>query len=420
MDKPVATAVIGLGGFAGSHHAALRRLEERGVARLAATCDPRPDAFADKMAEWQFEPRGVRLFDDWQVMLDTCAHSLDLVTIPTPIPLHAAMHRACVERGLPVYLEKPPTLWWEELEQMIAVDEQAARQTNVGFNWIVDPQRQALKEQLLTGAFGRLRRVSVYGYWPRPASYYQRNNWAARLLLDGRPVLDSPTGNALAHLLHNTLFWAGSKPWSWATPESVRAELYRANAIEGFDTVFATARLTGDVELRLAMTHACPTTSQAEIIECDHARITYHAGAWVDGQATQRAEIAWADGRHETLVDRTHADYMTANLAAYIDYLHGTAARPMTTLADSRPLVWFNNLLYLASGTITTVDARHLGATDAQVTTIDQVIEAGDELLASGRLPSEQERPWARAGGEASCYDDLPRLRELLTRLTSG
>ena len=37
--------IAGLGGFAGSHHHAIARLEDRGVAKLICTCDPHVESF---------------------------------------------------------------------------------------------------------------------------------------------------------------------------------------------------------------------------------------------------------------------------------------------------------------------------------------------------------------------------------------
>ena len=51
------------------------------------------------------------------------------------------MHKAIVARGLACYLEKPPTLWPDELAQMIATDADARFATNVGFNFTIEPAR---------------------------------------------------------------------------------------------------------------------------------------------------------------------------------------------------------------------------------------------------------------------------------------
>ena len=162
--------IIGMGGFAGVHHDTVAALEAEGVFRLVAACDPALDAFQARMDTLRFKERGVRVFTDYRDLLDACAGALDLVTIPTPIPLHAPMHRAAVEHGLAVYLEKPPTLDARELEGMIAVDAGGRFRTNVGFNFIVEPERQALKQRVVDGEFGAVQRVTAYALWPRNAA----------------------------------------------------------------------------------------------------------------------------------------------------------------------------------------------------------------------------------------------------------
>ena len=255
--SPLNVAVIGLGGFAASHHRALLSLENDGLCRVVATCDPFPVNFAQEQRDYQFAERGVRVFDDYLTMLDALRDEIEVVTVPTPLPLHAEMHRACVQRGLACYLEKPPTLYWRELEAMLEVEKAAKFSTNVGFNFIAETARQNLKRRLMIGEFGALRRVSFLGHWPRRAEYFQRAAWAGRIRLDGRLVLDSCIGNALAHYIHNLLFWAGTREiFDWATVSCMKAELSRAHDIENYDTIFARGSFENGVEFRIAATHS--------------------------------------------------------------------------------------------------------------------------------------------------------------------
>src|SRR6266540_1443916 len=136
MKLPIRIGIVGMGGFAGSHHNAIARLEERGQARLICTCDPQRANFSAEQDSWRFAARGVRVFDDYRAMLEACHQSLDMVVVPTPIQLHAEMHAAATALGLPVYLEKPPTLDYAELESMIAADSRARKSSLVGFNFI--------------------------------------------------------------------------------------------------------------------------------------------------------------------------------------------------------------------------------------------------------------------------------------------
>ena len=330
-ETPIRIGIIGLGGFAASHHDAVKQLESSGKCKLVCACDPNPGEHIDRMAALDFARRGVSVFDDYRDMLSVCASRLDLVTIPTPVPLHAEMHRACIEKGLAVYLEKPPTLDYQELDAMLAVEATAPHQTNVGFNFIIERARRQLKQHLVDGEFGALRRVSFSGLWPRARSYFTRASWAGRLMLNDRLVLDSCFGNAMAHYVHNVLYWAGHNGLDqWATLAEVQAELYRAHEIEGPDTLFVKAHTPDKVELWLALSHACVGDHRHyERLECDRAVITYKT---FDGYT-----IEWNNGDTETY--RLPAVSLADNLENYLAYLTGehSLTRPSTRLIDSQP-----------------------------------------------------------------------------------
>ena len=407
--RPLRVGIIGMGGFAAHHHNSILKPEKAGRCSVVCACDPEPAAFADRMVELDFTGRGVRMFDDYVKMLDACRDELDVVIIPTPTPLHAEMHKACVERGLAVYLEKPPTLDYAELEQMLEVEAKARKMTNVGFNFIVEKPRQDLKRRILAGEFGQIKTVCYSGLWPRPIAYFQRASWAGRLMMGDQLVLDSCMGNAMAHYVHNTLFWAGGgELFSWAEVAEVEAELYRAHNIEGADTLFVKARTPSGPEIQMALSHACDAPKRhREWVVCEKAEISYLTSA--------EYHIAWSDGRTEEgpVGDVEIAD----NLNAYFNYLQGEAERPMTRLVDSRPFVMMNDLAYVAAGKIAAIGSSHItrepdpyGSTYVAINSIDSVFE---EFFATGKFPSLQEVAWAQPGGRARA-EDVVKLRETI------
>jgi predicted dehydrogenase len=410
MKPPLRIGIIGMGGFAGSHHNAIARLEERGQAKLVCTCDPQAANFGAEQQSWRFAARGVHVFNDYRPMLEMCHRNLDMVVIPTPIQLHAEMHAAATALGLPVYLEKPPTLDYAELEAMITADQRVRRASLVGFNFIIEKTRLSLKQRLLAGEFGAIRGATLSALWPRPASYFARNDWAGRLFVDGHMVLDSCFGNAMAHFVHNLLFWTGGPElFSWAQLAAVRAELYRAHAIEGADTFFVETDTTAGITMRFALSHACagPST-QSEIVLCDKATLRYSVGRHI--------EIRWNDGRVEkTLLEPF--DPLLENHLEYFRYLRGESPRPATTLTDSRPFVALNDLAYISSRQITAIPADQVtGMRDdkdqkdyLQVASMSAV---HDGFLAHGVWPSAA--GWNRPPGEVAALADLPRLHEVV------
>lgn len=401
-----------MGGFAAAHHQTVLKLEERNHARLVCTCDPNPNAFLRDQDTWKFLRRGVRVFSDYREMLTTCRPQLDLLVVPTPIPLHADMHRAGIQAGLAVYLEKPPSLDFVELEEMIALDRTAPKASMVGFNFIIEAKRQSLKQRLLTGEFGAIKEARLIGRWPRPTSYFQRNDWAGRLLTPtGRVILDSCLGNAMAHFVHNLFFWVGQDGlMSWGTPAAVKAELYRAHAIEGADTFFIQTRTREGAELRIALSHACmDTQAPLETIHCEKATLRYAIG--------EEAQVTWLNGRTERHVLEPF-DALSGNHLAYYRYLQGKAERPPSTLVDSRPLVVMTDLAHVSSGQIDTLSPPHVRSQIhpqdlKEYFAIEDLSVAQTDFLENATWPST--RGWSRSVPAADVTpDDLNRFHSTI------
>jgi predicted dehydrogenase len=404
-----------MGGFAGSHHGTVLRLEERGEARLVCTCDPNASNFLPQQNQWKFPARGVRVFEDYRQMLEVCHRELDLVIIPTPIQLHGEMHAVAAGYGLPSYLEKPATLDHAELERMIIADRRLEKTSLVGFNFIIEKPRLRLKERILSGEFGGVRGATLSALWPRPTSYFSRNTWAGRLIVDDRFVLDSCMGNALAHFVHNMLFWTGrGELFSWAQLASVKAELYRAHAIEGADTFFVESDTTDGVTLRFALSHACAgPSSQAEVVVCERATVRYVVG--------QPAEVRWCDGRVER-IPLDPFDGLEENHIEYYRYLRGEIPRAATTLVDSRPFVALNDLSYVSSGEITTLGGSQVEKVRDEKEQKDYLRIADlpivqDKFTQRGQWPSDG--GWARPAAEVVTPADLPRFHDVVRSIVA-
>jgi predicted dehydrogenase len=416
VKQPVRIGIIGMGGFAGSHHNTVARLEERGIVRLVCACDPAAASFAEEQKAWRFAHRGVRVFDDYRAMLDACHGDLDYVATPTPIHLHAGMHEAITARGLSAYVEKPPTLDYAELDRMIAADTRGRKASLVGFNFIVEKSRLALKERLLSGEFGAIRGGTLSALWPRPSGYFARNKWCGRLFVDDHIVLDSCFGNAMAHFVHNMLFWTGTPGiYSWAEIAAVRAELYRAHAIEGADTFFVEADLATGCTLRFALSHACagPSTSSETVI-CEKAILRYSVGGQI--------EVSWKDGRSER-ISSAPFDALEENHLEYCRYMRGEIQRPATTLADSRPLVVLNDLAHISSGSIFPIPAHLVTTTREEKEQKDYLTVACmgkvvDNFLSRGIWPGYA--GWRRDNGEVVTPADLPRFHSVVRGMEQG
>jgi predicted dehydrogenase len=97
MERDLRVGLVGAGWISESHAASLAAI---GGARLVAVADPRKERAADVA-----EAAGASVHDSWEGLL--ARERLDAVIVCTPPALHRGPAVAALERGIPVYLEKP-------------------------------------------------------------------------------------------------------------------------------------------------------------------------------------------------------------------------------------------------------------------------------------------------------------------------
>ena len=273
-------AIIGVSGYGKIHLQLARAGQERGEARITAATIINPRDEVATMAE--LGGHGCEIFTDYQEMLREHAGRIDLCLIPTGIHWHARMTMAALEAGANVLVEKPLAGSLAEAAEIRRTEQRTGRFVAVGFQDIYDPATNWLKEELQRGVIGEISSVRFLGIWPRPRSYYARNNWAGRLRVDGAPVLDSPLNNAFAHFVMLSLFYAEAT-LPVASPSLESVELWRAHAIESFDTAVVRSRTAAGVKLWFGASHACGEAIEPEIVitgRTGQAGWRYETVAW--------------------------------------------------------------------------------------------------------------------------------------------
>jgi predicted dehydrogenase len=156
--------------------------------------------------------------------------------------------------------------------------------------------------------------MSAFGLSPRAESYYRRNNWAGRLHVDGRPVLDSPVNNAMAHYLQWLLFIGGASHAESLIPIQIEAELYRANPIESPDTVNLRLETSRGIDVRCAVSHASNEKLEMEIVvEGDKGSLTWRQNG--------KAEFRCLDGTVELFPIPTHKEMQTRIIERITDFI---------------------------------------------------------------------------------------------------
>jgi myo-inositol 2-dehydrogenase/D-chiro-inositol 1-dehydrogenase len=146
-------------GWIGRQHA--RTLAGRDDVTVTAVCDTDQAAAAAAAGL-----SGAEVFADWAEMLATAA--LDAVWVCTPPLAHAGPAVAVLDRGLPLYLEKPIARSPDDARLITAAAARSGAVCAVGYQWhaieVLDDLRQALAGR----AIGCLTGQSIGGTQSRP------------------------------------------------------------------------------------------------------------------------------------------------------------------------------------------------------------------------------------------------------------
>ena len=252
MPEPVSLVMVGVGGMGAAYLKELLERRDEGLFRIAGAVDPQPNRCQQYV---EMRAMGVPCFVSLQDFYRN--KKADLAVLSSPIQLHMPQTSFALAKGSHVLCEKPAAGTVQEVRAAIEAETASGRWVAVGYQWSFSPAVQALKEDIRSGRFGAAKRFKCLYLWPRDEGYYARNDWAGKKRdAGGAWVLDSPVQNAMAHDLHNMFYILGKEMDASARPAEVEAELYRANAIENFDTAAVRVRTHEGVEILFLVSHA--------------------------------------------------------------------------------------------------------------------------------------------------------------------
>jgi predicted dehydrogenase len=378
-----------VGGIGGEHRIHLSALERQNRIQLVAVADPAVQRLASEKAA--MEQRGVRWHTDYREMLASEC-DLDAVQISTPIPLHFEMATECMKRGLIINLEKPPVAVIQQLDRLLATEGQ--ERISVGFQQISSVQVQRLKQWILEGKLGELREIRISACWPRLASYYHRP-WAGKMMMNGTPVFDGPASNAMAHLIHNVMFFAGETQLDFNVPATVQCELYRVRpTIESYDLMCLRGQFASGLTFVVSLTHVTEACRPFRIEvrgTRDWARIS-DDGIVLESSAGVHSFPGEKEMSPSTSFARYHSDF--------IDFVQNLRSRPPTRLSDTRGFLLTTNGGLISSGGIHEIDPRFYSQYSQNGDggyNVRGLVELMDRSFEEGLLFSEMGAPWAKA-----------------------
>ena len=391
VTQPIGLAMVGVGGQAVTHVAGLQELQQRGLAKLLAVVEARPDLWAKELED--VRRAGATVEPNLDALLENGRGRISVVGVPVGIPGHRPVATQVLLAGYHVVLEKPPVGCINDLEPILRAAERSDRSCAVHFQTIWQKSFRGVKRAILAGRIGRLKEVRIKGRWFRDDRYYDRNAWAGRLRIGDTWVLDGTINNPFAHQVHNALFLAGQGEHGWATPLEVRAELYHARpAIFGDDTTCLGIKTDTGVDLRLWLTLCSEKPERQPTIQAigEKGSITWPL---LDGTG----QIRTADGR----IDTIPADDTSGSVAVYTNvcnYLLGREERILCTLADTRPFVQTVSAAYQVAGPPRQIlgrFVRRVGEPAKPGFVINGIDETIDSCFETGKLFSETGAAWA-------------------------
>jgi len=301
--NPLRFAVVGLGGYGLVHINAVRWLERQGLATLAGVVALESDRKARPELVGELLARHCALYGSVGQFMAEGSGSTDVLTVPIGISMHVPVSVEAVRAGLHVYCEKPAAATVQDVDRLIAAAKESGRRIAVGFQHIYSNSIRQLKSRVCDGRLGKVRSLRLMCGWPRSETYYGRNEWAGRMRVGEEWILDSPANNAHAHYLMNALYLCSTEEGKADPPRELRAELYRANRIEGPDTVLLRFTTGGGSDAFVILTHANGRENgPSMLLECERGRAYWQTD-------NGRTLIRYGDGRTEEFDNLVHDDW---------------------------------------------------------------------------------------------------------------
>lgn len=264
MDK-VRFAIIGIGNMGTSHALNLSSGEIRG-AELTAVCDTNPDRL--KWAK-EYLPETVLTFDTPEALFASGA--MDAVLVATPHYDHPTLAVQAFESGYHVLVEKPAGVFTKAVREMNEAAAKSGKQFGIMYNQRTNPLYAKLRDLVLSGELGRIRRTNwIITNWYRSQSYYDSGGWRATWAGEGGGVLLNQDPHQL-------------DLWQWTTgmmPKRVRAFCHfgKYRNIEVEDDVTAYVEYeNGATGLFVTTTGEAPGTNRFELTG-DNGKIVVEDG----------------------------------------------------------------------------------------------------------------------------------------------
>lgn len=248
------TAIVGCGSIASVHAACIHKMLDHQLVAFADCDIIRAEKFADQY--------GGRAYASLELMLD--AESIDVLHICTPHYLHTPMAIYGLKSGVHVFMEKPPVINIEQLNQLKSLS--TDRKLGFCFQNRYNPSVIKVKEMISSGITGKIIGAKGIVTWNRDEDYYIDSGWRGSLMKEGGGALI----NQSIHTLDLLQYFIDEKP---ITIDAIMANHHLKGKIEVEDTVSAYITYK-DARVCFFATTAYSVNSAPFIeLECEKVRI---------------------------------------------------------------------------------------------------------------------------------------------------
>lgn len=333
--RPVQVAIIGAGNIAEVAHMPAIHSQD-GQAQVVAVVDVDHDRARGFAERWQIPAA----FSDLQRMLAQCAP--DLAIVCTPPIAHRDAIVACLDAGVWVWCEKPPTLSLAEYDEIAAHERDGGPYAAYVFQHRFGSAARALREHIRAGRLGKPLIGICHTLWYRDEAYYQvpwRGKWSTE---GGGPTM----GHGI-HQMDLMLSLLGE----WTEVRAATATL--ARDVETEDASMAMVRFASGAMVSVVNSVLSPRETSYLRLDFPEATVElthvygYDNSNWTWTPAPHRAGQTPADlGAPEDDDASSHA----AQLRRLIDDLRH-ARRPEASGDDGRRVLAFIAALYQSART---------------------------------------------------------------------
>jgi predicted dehydrogenase len=170
-------AIVGCGAIAKVHADSVAKAAKHKLVAFA-------DIIKDRAEEFAHRYDGTA-YASYEEMLKK--EKIDVLHICTPHYLHVPMAVEALEQGVHVFMEKPPVITLEQLEQLESV--KTDKYLGFCFQNRYNPSIIQVKRMLEAGEAGAIYGARGIVTWNRSSSYYTQSSWRGKLGTEGGGAL---------------------------------------------------------------------------------------------------------------------------------------------------------------------------------------------------------------------------------------